>query len=102
MARVGDLLAAIRTPRRPEERLLRTGTSPGLAAAEKRRPVGRAGSGAGAATVLVLLEQVERAALAVDQDAAERRARDADLGRAGAAIRDVRLDRSSIRRRGIR
>src|SRR6266516_3578326 len=83
MARVGDLSAAVRTPACSEQRLLRAGTSHGLAVGDQRRPVRRALSVTGTAMVPVLLEQVERAALAVDDDTTELRARDADPGRTG-------------------
>src|SRR6476659_7251747 len=86
MAAVGDLLAAVRESGRAEKRLLRDGTSDGLSVGEERRPVRRARSVAGAAPVLVLLEQVERVALAVDEDAAQLRARDADPGPAGGTV----------------
>src|SRR5206468_6971740 len=66
MARVGDLLAAVCPPGRSEQRLLQAGTSDGFPVGEQRRPERRALSVAGAASVLVLLEQIERATLAVD------------------------------------
>src|SRR5437763_8714837 len=103
MAGVGDLLAAVRTPGGSEQRLVRAGTSDGLATAEERRPVRRALPVAGTATVPVLLEQVERAALAVDDDATERRLRDADLGRTGGTTGGARHKGGAVRpRRGRR
>src|SRR5439155_3007654 len=62
---------------------------------------GRALSVAGAASVLVLLEQVERATLAVDDDAAQPRARDADLARTGATA-GARRGSRAVRACGIR
>src|SRR6059058_5951833 len=101
MAPVDDLLAAVCAPGRSEQRLLRAGTSDGLAVGEQRRPVRRAWSVASAASVLVLLEQVERATLAVDHDAAEPRARDADPGRTGGTA-GARHGRRAVRACGIR
>jgi hypothetical protein len=67
-----------------------TTESHGLAVGEQRRPVVRALSMAGAATAPVFLEQVERAASAVDRDATQGRARDADRSGGG----DEHCDRS--------
>src|SRR5437867_2220016 len=100
MARVGDLLAAVGAPSRSEQRLPRPGTSHGPAVGEEPGPVRRAQSVAGAATVSVLLEQVERAALAVDDDATQRRARDADPG-GGDTGRGARSDWGAVRPGGI-
>src|SRR5439155_13469480 len=101
MARVGDLLAAVCAPGRSEKRLLQAGTSDGLPVRDQRRPEGRALSVAGDASVLVLLEQVERATLAVDDDAAQPRARDADLARTGATA-GARRGSRAVRACGIR
>src|SRR6266516_6143508 len=97
MASVGDLFTAVCTLGHSEQRPLHTGTSQRLAVGEQRRSLLRAPSIAGAATVLVLLEQVERAAPAVDEDATEPRVRDADLGRGGDAVRGARLDGRAVR-----
>src|SRR5438128_1655145 len=98
MARVGDLLAAVCAPGRSEQ-LPRTGASRGLAVGEQRRPEGRA-LAAGAATVSVLLEEVEGAALAVDDDATQRRARNAQTS-VGDTRRGTRGDCGAVRRGGI-
>jgi len=51
--------------------------------------------------VLVLFEQVERAALAVDDDATQRRAGDADRGEGGDTARGARSDCGAVRPGGI-
>ena len=101
MAGVGDLLAAVCAPDRSEQKLPRTGASHGLAVGEQRRPEGRALAIAGAATVSVLLEEVEGAALAVDDDATQRRARNAQTS-GGDTRRGARGDCGAVRRGGIR
>src|SRR4051812_5778620 len=78
MAGVRDLPAAVRAPDHSEQQLLRAPACAGDAVREERRPELRALRRARAATVRVLLEQVERAAPAVDDHATERRAPDAD------------------------
>src|SRR6266516_2930412 len=100
MAGVVDLLAAVGAPGRSEQELPRTGASYGLAVGEQRRPEGRALSIAGAETVSVLLEQVEGAALAVDDDATQRRACNAHTS-GGDTGRGARGDCGAVRRGGI-
>src|SRR5215207_5404689 len=61
-------------------------------------PCSRESAVAGTRATLVLLEQVERAALAVDDDATQRRVRDADLSRGRGAMRGTRRDGRAVRR----
>src|SRR4051794_29265263 len=68
---VGDLLAAALARRRAEQRRLQAGARVRLADGQHRRPDLRAGAGARALAALVLLEHVERALVAVDDDLAE-------------------------------
>src|SRR5438876_6758767 len=101
MAGVGDLLAAVCAPGCPEQQLLRAAASYGPAVGEQRRPELGALSIAGAAIVSVLLEEVEGAALAVDDDATQRRARNAQT-RGSDAGGGARGDCGAVRRGGIR
>src|SRR5438552_6441247 len=72
---VGHLRRPVGAARGSEQRLLRCACGGRLASGEERRPVGRAGSGAGTVSAFVILEQVERPAAAVGEDAAELRGR---------------------------
>src|SRR6185436_17461971 len=74
MVRIGDLHRAVRASGRAEKRRLDTCGRGRLPGRQKRRPVLGALPVARALPALVLLEQVERSALRVDQDLAERRA----------------------------
>src|SRR5262245_9238082 len=87
VACVGDLLAAVRAPGGSQQPLLDATPCDRPAVRQQRWPVGGARSGAGAPMTLVLLEQVERPASAVDDDATEARAAGADPGRLRAARR---------------
>ncbi len=72
MAAVRHLGLAVLALGRPEQRLAHEPRHLRLARGEERRPVGGAVARAAALAGLVLLEQVEREALAVDQDGALR------------------------------
>src|SRR5947207_12925655 len=102
MARVGDLLAAVGAPDRSEQRLPRAAASDGLAVGEQWRPERRALSVAGAAPVSVLLEQVERAAVAVDEDASQLRARDSYPGGGDDTARGARSNGGAVWPGGVR
>src|SRR5512133_965868 len=69
---VGHLRGAVRAPGRAEQPGLGTRARLGRALGQQRRPVLGAGARAGALAPLVLLEQVQRVRLAVDDDPAER------------------------------
>src|SRR5207249_4220636 len=80
---VGDLKAAVAALRGPEQRPGRARARARLAGAQVRRPGRGAGRVAGALPAAVAVEEVERPAARVDEDAAERRVGALDERRAG-------------------
>src|SRR4051812_32143549 len=78
---VGDLHASVGTLGGPQPGRPRSGRRAGLGGGDQRRPRGRARARAGALAVLVLLEEVERVSVRVDEDPPERRLRHRDDGR---------------------
>src|SRR6478752_10709551 len=94
---VGHLGRAVGALDRPEQGGLRARAGLGRTLGQQGRPVLGAGARAGALAALVLLEQVERVGLAIDDDPAER-AR-AGLDRGGLA-RGRRGDRGEACERG--
>ena len=94
MAVVGDLRLAVRAGAGRDDRSIRPAADRRLAGRPQGRPLDGAGAGARALRARVPLEQVERAALRVDEDLADVFVRDADRRRLSA--------RGLRRSRGVR
>src|SRR5439155_4092890 len=99
---VGDLELAVLALGRAEQRRAHSGTGNRLALGDERRPERRAGAVADAARALVGREVVQRDALAVDENASERRLADVDGRRAAAGEREARRSRGNGCARGQR
>src|SRR6185295_9948638 len=87
VAVVRDLRLAVGSLDGSEHLGIGSGSVSRLSAHPKGRPRSRAGTGAGALVLRVLLEQVERAALRVDEDLAETGVGDPDRG--GRSVRGL-------------
>ena len=94
MAVVGDLWFSVRAGAGRDDRSGRSAADRRLAGRPQWRPVDCAGAGVRALRARVPSEQVERAALRVDEDLAEVLVRDADRGRL--SVRDPRRGRGPL------